>query len=267
MLGHIDIKGHDAIKRVSPTLTTMGGGHREPNIAEPQQFSSGDGISYCLDANYTKGTAPGDVGKGRRTHVIEEYTVIQKTHGCSTTVKYDETGTLQAARLDKIPMVVREDVRIICDDGLNRKARERFDGVTSPLRAVSGDRPGTWIREEIRPVLTPDRIEKRQNGRRFKDNDEEMFTLTAQSGHGVAIGKYPNYRIRKLTPLECFRLQGFPDEYYTKLVSANISDSQLYKMAGNAVTVYVIDAIGKRLIPLLGDRLTKYNENNTKEAV
>jgi DNA (cytosine-5)-methyltransferase 1 len=59
------------------------------------------------------------------------------------------------------------------------------------------------------------------------------------------------YRIRKLTPLETFRLQGFPDEYHAKLVAANISNSQLYKMAGNAVTVNVIDAIGKRLITWL----------------
>lgn len=39
----------------------------------------------------------------------------------------------------------------------------------------------------IMPVLTPEREEKRQNGRRFKDNNEDMFTLTAQDRHGVAI--------------------------------------------------------------------------------
>ncbi|MCQ9353569.1 hypothetical protein NQ048_11120, partial [Corynebacterium sp. 209RC1] len=37
------------------------------------------------------------------------------------------------------------------------------------------------------PVITPDRINKRQNGRRFKDNNEPMFTLTAQDRHGIAI--------------------------------------------------------------------------------
>src|SRR5690625_7987848 len=42
--------------------------------------------------------------------------------------------------------------------------------------------------EEIRPVLTPDRLEKRQNGRRFKENGEESFTLTSQDRHGVALG-------------------------------------------------------------------------------
>ncbi|MED3649971.1 DNA (cytosine-5-)-methyltransferase [Heyndrickxia sporothermodurans] len=217
MLGHIDLKGHDAIKRVystegiSPTLTTMGWGHREPKIAEE---------------TYSK-----DCPKCGKTHDFNEYNGISCE--CGEVVEY----------------------------------------------------------EEVRPVLTPDRLEKRQNGRRFKDNDEEAFTLTAQDRHGVAIGTVqmnrheigkqteishclmardykgfgnqdmtgviegdgnPRYRIRKLTPRECFRLQGFPDSEFDKLVEAGISNSQLYRQAGNAVTVNVIDAIGRRLLPLIG---------------
>jgi DNA (cytosine-5)-methyltransferase 1 len=105
--------------------------------------------------------------------------------------------------------------------------------------------------EEVRPVLTPERPNKRQNGRRFKENDEEAFTLTSIDRHGIAIGEYPSYRIRKLTPLECFRLQGFSDEAHQTLVDAGISNSQRYKQAGNAVTVNVIEAIGEKLLPLL----------------
>ncbi|EGO8374119.1 DNA (cytosine-5-)-methyltransferase [Enterococcus faecalis] len=124
------------------------------------------------------------------------------------------------------------------------------------------------------PVLTPDRVEKRQNGRRFKDDGEEMFTLTAQDKHGVAIiqksrgyndgGIYKvaptvtsnswhennflkdSIRIRKLTPRECWRLQGFPDWAFDKAKEVN-SDSQLYKQAGNSVTVPVIADIASRL--------------------
>lgn len=80
-------------------------------------------------------------------------------------------------------------------------------------------------------------------------------TLTTMGGGHrepkIAEGEKPRYRIRKLTPLECFRLQGFPDEAHQALVDAGISDSQRYKQAGNAVTVNVIEAIGERLIPLL----------------
>lgn len=139
------------------------------------------------------------------------------------------------------------------------------------------------------PVLTPDRAEKRQNGRRFKEDGEPMFTLTGQDRHGVATSVpvsmtrniveeeientldtscnqgifvqvseelvvyavwYERYQcyiaIRKLTPKECFRLQGWTDDYFEKAQFVN-SDSQLYKQAGNGVTVSVIQAIAEKL--------------------
>lgn len=173
------------------------------------------------------------------------------------------------------------------------------------------------------PVLTPDRAEKRQNGRRLKEDGEPMFTLTGQGRHGVAIEpigvidpqgrkvveatkqgysecrvgidsvnlsvpgsktrrgrvgrdianildtscnqgifvqvseeltvyavwyeKYQCYiAIRRLTPKECFRLQGWTDDYFKKAEFVN-SDSQLYKQAGNGVTVNVIRAIAEKL--------------------
>jgi len=164
----------------------------------------------------------------------------------------------------------------------------------------------------VQPVLTPDREEKRQNGRRFKEPGEPMFTLTSQDRHRVLVsqrtgikevevsctldanyykglrsnqertgvvelgGLYTNtsndfmrkplkglsrtlkaqkhdaavtdgVRIRRLTPLECFRLQGFPDEFFHRAKAAGVSDSQLYKQAGNAVTVNVVYEIAKRL--------------------
>ena len=51
--------------------------------------------------------------------------------------------------------------------------------------------------------------------------------------------------IRKLTPKECFRLQGWTDDYFERAQFVN-SDSQLYKQAGNGVTVNVIEEIAKR---------------------
>lgn len=61
----------------------------------------------------------------------------------------------------------------------------------------------------------------------------------------------PKFRIRKLTPLECFRLQGFDDDVHEAIKDEGISDSQRYKMAGNAVTVNVIEAIGEKALPYL----------------
>ena len=61
-------------------------------------------------------------------------------------------------------------------------------------------------------------------------------------------GKIHFGRVRKLTPLECWRLQGFTDEQFYKAKATGLSDSRLYKMAGNAVTVPVISAIGRKIL-------------------
>ena len=66
-------------------------------------------------------------------------------------------------------------------------------------------------------------------------------TLLAGESQGVV---EPDFRIRKLTPRECWRLQGFPDWAFDKAKEVN-SNSQLYKQAGNSVTVNVIAAIAK----------------------
>lgn len=99
----------------------------------------------------------------------------------------------------------------------------------------------------VMAVLTPNRTEKRQNGRRIKEPGEPSFTLTAQDIHGVALSDGSLCRIRKLTSKECWRLQGFTDEQYEKAAAVN-SKSQLYKQAGNAVTVNVTYEIGKHIM-------------------
>lgn len=71
-------------------------------------------------------------------------------------------------------------------------------------------------------------------------NDEKFAVAFVESNGEVHIG-----RIRKLTPRECWRLQGFTDEQFDKAKKTGLSDSRLYKMAGNAVTVNVISEIGK----------------------
>ncbi|EAK9263565.1 DNA cytosine methyltransferase [Listeria monocytogenes] len=182
------------------------------------------------------------------------------------------------------------------------------------------------------PILSPEREEKRQNGRRFKTQGEPAFTITAQDRHGIIVsgelegtgreqsnrvysekglaptlttmqggGQEPKVllvreatkkgyaeaakydginlsmpesetrrgrvakqmtstldtgcqqgvvveeiRIRKLTPRECWRLQGFPDWAFAAAAKVN-SNSQLYKQAGNSVAIPVIVAIAEHL--------------------
>jgi len=81
-------------------------------------------------------------------------------------------------------------------------------------------------------------------------------TITTRTGEASTVGTYivegeqfsqKCMRIRKLTPKECWRLQGFPDWAFDRAKEAGVSDSQLYKQAGNSVTVNVVYEIAKGL--------------------
>lgn len=177
------------------------------------------------------------------------------------------------------------------NDGIKNEIKTAHALNSSDYRGLNRNQNQNAVLEAY-PVITPNRDEKRQNGRRMKNVDEPMFTLTSQDRHGIAIknatkkgyteacigdsinitmpnsttrrgrvGKGvantidtggqmgtldENYRIRRLTPKECFRLQGFPDELFYKAQAVN-SDAQLYKQAGNAVTVNVAYAVASVL--------------------
>lgn len=190
----------------------------------------------------------------------------------------------------------------------NPKITELARCLIAKYNAGVVNRPANSGVLEAHAVITPDRMEKRQNGRRMKEEGEPMFTLTGQDRHGVYLcnrsndecdagvevpvrnGTKQGYdlahpgdgicldysksstrrgrvgkgcsqsldtgcqmgtvmkcgRIRRLTPRECFRLQGFPDELFERARAVN-SDAQLYKQAGNAVTATVAYAVAMAL--------------------
>ena len=114
--------------------------------------------------------------------------------------------------------------------------------VESSSEPKASSPPGVPESAGPRAVLIPGREKVRQNGRRMKSPEEPMFTITATDRHGVAY----RGRIRRLTPRECLRLQGYYDSQIDKMMEG-MSDSQLYKQAGNGVTVTVVEAIGRNL--------------------
>ena len=132
--------------------------------------------------------------------------------------------------------------------GNPQRGRVYGDGVSPTLMSMQGGGLEPKVICSVRPVLTPDRVNKRQNGRRFKEDGEPMFTLTTQDRHGVAIIDGDEVAIRRLTPRECWRLQGMDDARFNKAQAAGLSDRQLYKQAGNAVTVTVAKAIGDAIM-------------------
>lgn len=105
-----------------------------------------------------------------------------------------------------------------------------------------GEHSGVLI-TGARAVITPDRENVRQQGRRIKEPDEPMFTLTAMDKHGVEY----NGRVRRLMPQECFRLQGYSNAQYETVAALGLPEAQLYKMAGNSVTTNVVTAVGQKL--------------------
>jgi len=84
-------------------------------------------------------------------------------------------------------------------------------------------------------------------------NDNSTNTLTSVQKDNYVLGYYRDQfidSIRKLTPLECERLQGFPDDWTKFGTEGLISNTQRYKMCGNAVTVDVVEAVGKKILKL-----------------
>lgn len=94
------------------------------------------------------------------------------------------------------------------------------------------------IDHDILGCMTPDIVNKKQNGQRF-NNGQKFYTLTARDRHGILIEGY----IRKLTPLECERLQTVPDNF-----TSSVSNTQRYKLLGNGFTVDVIVHILKKML-------------------
>ena len=239
-------------------------------VADAQRIYDGSGLARTL-----KGESGGQGGK-TGLYAVKVLKPYGLTGGvCGLKIAENETGIAAVLAARDYKGISRHNGNaVICMSIKEQKLKEQID--TAPT-IDTNCRNNLTRKQTCCAVLTPDREEKRQNGRRIKEPGEPSFTLTAQDRHGVAIfddqgrknkqlkpldicptlraqshGNEPkvfgdNVRIRRLTPRECWHLQGFTDEYFDKAKAAGISDTQLYKQAGNGVTVNVARAIGERL--------------------
>ncbi len=123
-------------------------------------------------------------------------------------------------------------IAVVKDHGKLRELKDNKSNMIGANYYKGPDNHGQRILV-ARAVLTPER-EKRQNGRRMKEDGEPSFTVNTQDRHGV----YDGLRVRRFTPLECERLQGFPDNW-----TEGVSDRHRFTQMGNAVTVNVIEYI------------------------
>lgn len=328
---------------LAPTISTKPGGNTEPKVSIlfDTSYIGQDGKARIYE-NICPTLTSRDYKESRSVGVV--CNVNPSGKGMNGNM-YDSTGLSPTLTTNK-GEGIKTAIKIIGEINSSQDGKIlSTDGIANCHSAGHGNNPKIAI-----PVLTPDRAEKRQNGRRLKEDGEPMFTLTGQDRHGVAIeligvidpqgrkakrvapkGEVPTLRsqshgnepnvcikvaeatkqgysecrvgidsvnlsvpgsktrrgrvgrdvantldtscnqgifvqvseeltvyavwyekyqcyiaIRKLTPKECFRLQGWTDDYFERAEFVN-SDSQLYKQAGNGVTVNVIKAIAERI--------------------
>ena len=128
-----------------------------------------------------------------------------------------------------------------------------IDGIAPTIRAYQGGNlePKIRVKEATKQGYAEAKVGDSINlshpnskTRRGRVGKQIANTLLTGENQGVV---EPDFRIRKLTPRECWRLQGFPDWAFDKAKEVN-SNSQLYKQAGNSVTVNVIAAIARELV-------------------
>ena len=105
---------------------------------------------------------------------------------------------------------------------------------------------------QFRPNFAERKMFNPFNNKEIKDIAPTQTTTcgNATSSAAVLISEDGNHfmKIRKLTPLECWRLMGFSDEDFYKAKTVGISDTQLYRQAGNSIVVNVLEAIFKNLL-------------------
>lgn len=224
-----------------------------------EQLKNKDRISYMkysntIPANYNNGIANDEIEKGRRQVIIEDHCIKQIGNIVDTgNFNNPQRGRIYSSygicpALNTVGGGGQEP-KILEDFYANRDVRE-YEEYSPTLRA---DRQGLKVVQY-----------NRNDG--IGDEIDCALCLTSSDWRGLNRNQNQNavlikdiyYRIRKLTPLECFRLMGFDDEDYNKCIKIGISNSQLYKQAGNSIVVdvlYYILLVLKNKMPYLFENL------------
>jgi DNA (cytosine-5)-methyltransferase 1 len=208
---------------VCNTITTMGGGHREPMIASPinsREYRGFQDIAPTLCARDYKDpkwvTIPEATTRGYAKAYEGDGVYINRPHQKRGTVQKNIIQTINTAPSNEIGVVVNGFYKQALDTAENNEIKHG-DVICTYNETV--DRSG------VSPTIT-----------------------TRPEGKKTAIlPVMQDLRIRKLTPLETWRLMGFTDEDYYNAEPHN-SNSALYKQAGNSIVVQVLEKIFERII-------------------
>lgn len=247
---------------IAKTITTRNGSRMDDNfISIPEKTKKGYALATYGDGVY--------VNRPHQKRGVVQKGMIQtiKANPDVGVVVNDSNETLKKQLCNKLVEsgVVKENYVInhSYTNGLtgknpnSRQTLEDFIETTnnsSPCITTRADTLGVVVKNEIDPVLVGGIGEKKSNsGTQFYQQDRVYDSSSIAMCHPANLpsGSYKyldkdNLRIRKLTPKECFRLMGFSDDDFEKL-NGKVSDTQLYKQAGNSIVVNVLMALFKRL--------------------
>ena len=198
---------------VCATLSTMQGGNQEPIIV---------------------------ASRGRNPENPSDRSAGQKLEQRLEPNRQGITNTITSVQNDNY-------VAVIIDDTYKNREPREYEEYSPTLRAA---RTGLKVR-----TANKQGYDLAEDGDSVDLAYPNSTTRRGRVGHGVSktlmgadsMGTVDNYRIRKLTPKECWRLMGFDDADFRKAEQVN-SNTQLYKQAGNSIVVNVLEGILKNLL-------------------
>src|SRR5699024_9173560 len=275
-----------SVNKVSPTLNTMQGGDRQPKVAVPVLTYDSQGITRTVKANGGSGNIPKTI-EGNQGVVIggdfDDKEIEKNTFEILQTLQKEigekEIAEWRSRILDTFQQeeILRQDVY---EKGLDieqdekkferkeqscecevknrtfdKQERMREMPIDKEFRCSSHGRESIQqFARELTSVMQKLSHETSQEKSLYRlRKTTQGIRLLQQALYKIqevwesSLHKKQDVRIRKLTEKECWRLQSFTDEQFYKAKNSGVSNSQLYKQAGNSVTVNVVDAIVKEL--------------------
>lgn len=214
--------------RVANTIKTTAGSRPEDNYVKRK-------YDEFIDEN---GYMPEIFNPYNKTEVKDVAKTI--TGECGST-------TSSAAHLIRIPEATKKGYAEASDgDGvyINRPHQKRGVVQKNKIQTIKTTPDvGVVVEKKIKYEEPLEREGWHNMNKIVLNPDGISTTINAQSNNSLQKIKEPSLRIRKLTPLECWRLMGFDDEDFYKAQGAGISNTQLYKQAGNSIVVNVLEKI------------------------
>lgn len=268
--GNLNHYNYDKMNRVydsdglAPTVDTMEGGGRQPKVAEPiivasrgrnpenpSDRSAGQKLEQRLEPN-TQGITNTITSVQKDNYVAEPTALNRKV--CNEAIRHGLVEPNDAIEYTYAKARLKE-----IGGGFIKKQNMKDNNVMSTLK-TNPQQIGICVEAPSGGVAI--RTANKQGYDMATDGDgvdlsyPQSKTKRGRVGHGVSktlmgadcMGTIDNYRIRKLTPKECWRLMSFDDSDFDKAKASGVSDSQLYKQAGNSIVVKVLEGILRNLL-------------------